>query len=399
MKTFARAAMFSLLLCLLAAPASAIIIRVPADQPTIQQAINVANNGDLILVSPGTYSEHIDYHGKAITIQSTDGPTRTTINGNNSGTVVTFQTQETRQSVLTGFTIEHGNALAGAGIMLNIASPTITKNIFRANAQQPGGFGAAIGGSSSSAVVEGNTFVANTCNTQEFSGVVCFFNLSSPRIINNVFAGNPCKALNIAVSAPSPNPGMAAREQTPLAPPPTPVVANNTIVQNSVGVRMQAGGQSAQQLYANNILTGNGVGFQVDFLPVGQPPAWNHNLVFANTTNYSGIADQTGQNGNISVDPMFLPTRSRGDFELQIGSPAIDAGTLSVPNLPPTDFLGNPRVVDGDGNGSALPDIGAYEFIPQTLDDVDQPNDNNVVDEVASKVTLRQFNIADANRP
>jgi hypothetical protein len=162
---------------------------------------------------------------------------------------------------------------------------------------------------------------------------------------------------------------------------------------------MQAGGQSAQQLYANNILTGNGVGFQVDFLPVGQPPAWNHNLVFANTTNYSGIADQTGQNGNISVDPMFLPTRSRGDFELQIGSPAIDAGTLSVPNLPPTDFLGNPRVVDGDGNGSALPDIGAYEFIPQTLDDVDQPNDNNVVDEVASKVTLRQFDIADANRP
>ena len=143
MKTFARAAMFFLLLCLLAAPASAIIIRVPADQPTIQQAIDVANNGDLILVSPGTYSEHIDYHGKAITIQSTDGPTRTTIDGNNSGTVVTFQTQETTQSVLTGFTIEHGNALAGAGIMLNIASPTITKNIFRANAQQPGGFGAA----------------------------------------------------------------------------------------------------------------------------------------------------------------------------------------------------------------------------------------------------------------
>jgi hypothetical protein len=34
---------------------AATVIHVPADQPTIQAAINVAVNGDTVLVSPGTY--------------------------------------------------------------------------------------------------------------------------------------------------------------------------------------------------------------------------------------------------------------------------------------------------------------------------------------------------------
>ena len=60
---------------------------------------------------------------------------------------------------------------------------------------------------------------------------------------------------------------------------------------------------------------------------------WNNspgNYVLLNQqtgeTTYDGAYDQTGKNGNISVDPMFLNASFGKDYHIVFGSPCINAG-------------------------------------------------------------------------
>ncbi len=64
---------------------------------------------------------------------------------------------------------------------------------------------------------------------------------------------------------------------------------------------------------------------------------------------------------NIDADPLFVDA-ANGNLRLGFGSPAIDAGNnAAVPSGVTTDLDGLPRFSDGDGDGAAAVEMGAYE--------------------------------------
>jgi hypothetical protein len=76
----------------------------------------------------------------------------------------------------------------------------------------------------------------------------------------------------------------------------------------------------------------------------------------------AGTTTLTEPEPNIDADPLFVDALS-GNYQLSDGSPAIDA-SYSPPLAPdesPTDLLGAPRIQDGNGDGIAARDMGAFE--------------------------------------
>jgi parallel beta-helix repeat protein/predicted outer membrane repeat protein len=123
----------------------ATVINIPADQPTIQEGINFAVNGDTVLVQSGTYLENINYNGKLISVGSlflTTGESAyissTVIDGNGSR-VAYFHNQEDATALLSGFTITHGSAASGGGILCSASSPSLQNLIVTDNYANNGG--------------------------------------------------------------------------------------------------------------------------------------------------------------------------------------------------------------------------------------------------------------------
>jgi parallel beta-helix repeat protein len=89
----------------------------------------------------------------------------------------------------------------------------------------------------------------------------------------------------------------------------------------------------------------------------------NGSMVNLYNSDYSDMAILRGnhfsQGGNINEDPAF-----DGEYRLTPGSPCMDTGNNGAPGLPGTDLAGAPRIQDGNETGTAIVDMGAYEWAP-----------------------------------
>lgn len=143
-------------------------IHVPADFTTIQEAVDHAANNDTILVSPGTYYEHIVIDSKDLVIASLflttgdeDYISQTIIDGSNEERVILYSNVG-EPSLLSGFTIQHGkidgNLQWGAGIAVNWSDNIILSDlIVISNTSEEMGGGIAFYGSTGDII---NTFVS-----------------------------------------------------------------------------------------------------------------------------------------------------------------------------------------------------------------------------------------------
>jgi len=98
----------------------------------------------------------------------------------------------------------------------------------------------------------------------------------------------------------------------------------------------------------------------------------------APTVSYCDVQGGWPGEGNIDADPRFVdPNGADGvigteddDLHLLGDSACIDAGDNSVVDPNSTDLDGNPRILDGDNDGEAVVDMGAYEAVVPAMVEV-----------------------------
>jgi parallel beta-helix repeat protein len=356
---------------------------------SIQLSIDGASNGDQIEVAPGTYTEAINFNGKAVRLYSSGGPGVTIINGTGNYHVVQCVSGEDANTIIEGFTITGGNAngsdannWCGAGMFNFTSSPTITNCTFSNNTA--GNFGGGIyNENTSSPTVTNCTFSNNAAyygggmynsytnptvtncrfvsNTAGLLGGGMHNEHSYPTVTNCSFIGNTAYAHGGGIMN---NYGKGDFGGVFF-------IVNCSFIKNSA---VEWGGgccnANTAPCFVNCTFSGNtasdGGGTYnavnttmtaTNCIYWGDMPNEIVNNSSTTIVNYSDVEGGWVGTGNIDADPIFTDVNGR----LSPGSPCIDAGDNSTVTKA-IDLDGNPRIIDGDGNGKATVDMGAYEI-------------------------------------
>jgi hypothetical protein len=311
----------------------------------IQNAVDAATNGDLVLVTNGVYQTGGRYIPgdttlnrvavtSAVTLESVNGPAATVIQGYQvPGTTNGFKAARcvylTDGAVLTGFTLTGGATQVASYAAVNglgggvrcLSTSAVVSNCMLVGNSAMNGAGIASG-------TVNNCILSNNA-AQNTGGGSYFGKFNSCLLIGNTAAYGGAAAATVFGS---------------------PTLNNCTIYGNSASVAggglASLGETGASFLSASNcIVFGNTA-----------PSGSNYALGFTTeiTMNYCCTTPlPAGGANNFTNDPLFLnPTI--GDFHLQSNSPCINAGSFTATG--PTDLDGNTRLIGG------FVDLGAYEY-------------------------------------
>ncbi len=224
-------------------------------------------------------------------------------------------------AVVDGFVVTGGYASGaaphdvGGGLTVVSGNPTVRNMWFDENAATRGG---------GASFTESRTTVVNVAFTRNFAAYGGAFSTYSELlgvgrevIVNTSIAGNTANTLGAAI--------YNVRS--------LPVVVNSIVWANS-GINQVASLGGAVTFCYSDVEGSGGSG------------DWN-----------SIVGIDCGN--NLDVDPLLLSV-ANGDVHLRPGSPVIDMGDNAAPGLPPTDFDGENRIMDG------AVDLGADEYSDPT---------------------------------
>ena len=354
---------------------SATIIHVPDDQATIQEGINIAVDGDTVLVADGIYTgmlnKELTWDGteKHIIVKSLNGYENCIIDCQNNGRAFYFyETYQDSTDIIEGFTISNGfiynGNLGGGAICCYYASPTIKNNKILNNfADECSGGGILLIRSDSK--ILGNLIIGNSADYEGMPGGASGGGIKtmygSPLIMDNIIMNNEVTCSDMesgaigagiwASSSSSPseiqvkiinnlvvnNSASSSWGQTDgggiflYCYNGSSLVINNTIYGNSTssGSALRCiGGRVINNIISNNYQTGlsvNGNSFPVEV---------KNNNVFSNGQDFencpTGIGDTSwgfNINGtasdscyNISEDPQFTSDSNNNYFLSQYDS-------------------------------------------------------------------------------